>query len=270
MKTVFRFHPSSVGNLMAAPKSIDLTLLDDDLRALYRKKSKTEADQEILRPYWERTLSEGAKTYVKSIAREFLYGYRRELDTRCIEKGHRCEPDSIDLFNLVNFTRHQKNTERRVNDWLTGECDTYVPGVETIDWKTCWSLDSFPMLAEDAHSAMYEWQGVAYGILWPDVQRHKVVFCMVDTPEDLIKWDDVSAHQVSHIDPALRVTCIEYPKDPEKERLLEVKCGVAHQYLMDVIVRIRGEKGIEQLLAEIAETAPPAPAADWKTEFLNA
>jgi hypothetical protein len=240
------FHPSSVGHLMGEPKSIDPAFLQDkELAALYRKKNKTDDDKAILAPYWERTLSEGAKSYLKQMAREHLFGYRRIVTKNELQKGIICEPDSIALYNTVHFTRYQKNTERRVNDWLTGECDIYAPGVETIDTKSVWSLDSFPLLPEDAHDPMYDWQGVAYMILWPDVQRHRVAFCAVDTPDDLIKWmsdDERAAHKVSHIDPAMRVTVITYQRDHEKEHRLMVKMGVAREYLLDLIERFKSER----------------------------
>lgn len=244
-----RFHPSSIGNLMGAPKSLDPEFLKDkELAALYRKKSKTDEDKAILEPYWERTLSEGAKTYCKLLASQDLFGYRKIVTTKVLDKGIMVEPESIALYNRVHFTRHEKNTVRRTNDWLTGECDIYVPGECTKDVKSSWSLDTFPLLSEDCHDAGYEWQGVSYGILWPDTKYHELAYCMVDTPDELLRWeteDAKAAHKVSHIDPAQRVTRIVYHKDPEKARLLEVKARVAQQYVADLIVRFHIEHGTE-------------------------
>lgn len=242
---MIRFHPSSIGNLMGAPKSLDPVFLQDkELAALYRKKVKTDEDKAILEPYWEKTLSEGAKTYLKALASQELFGYRKIVTTKVLEKGIEVENDSIQLYNLVHFKRHEKNTVRRANDWLTGECDIYVPGECTKDIKSSWSLDTFPLLSEDCHDSGYEWQGVAYGILWPDTNYHELAYCMVDTPDDLLKWeteDAKAAHKVSHIDPAHRVTRIIYQKDPEKARKLEVKARVAQQYLADLIERFKAE-----------------------------
>lgn len=241
-----RFHPHSIGALMGAPKSIDPVFLQDkELEALYKKKSKTEEDHAILAPYWERTLSEGAKTYCKLRASQELFGYRKVVTSKVMDKGLEVEQDTIDLYNRVYFTRHTKNTERRTNDWLTGECDIYVPGECTKDAKSAWSLDTFPLLREDCHDSTYEWQGVAYGILWPDVHYHEVFFGMVDTPDELIKWcsdDERAAHKVAHIDPAHRITRIIYPKDAEKARLLEVKAREAQKYVASIIERFHAER----------------------------
>lgn len=267
-----KFHPSSIGSLMGAPKSIDPEFLKDkDLAALYRKKSKTDEDKAILAPYWERTLSEGARTYIKLLVSQQLFEYRKIVSTKVLEKGLMVEQASIELYNLVHFTRHEKNTVRRANDWLTGECDIYVPGVCTKDVKSSWSLDTFPLLSEDCHDSGYEWQGVAYNILWPDAQYHELAYCMVDTPDDLIKWltdDEKAAHKVSHIDPACRVTRIIYRKDPEKARLLEVKARVAQQYAIDLIARFKDEHGMTDE-APAAPAPAPAPKSSWRKEFVT-
>lgn len=273
---MMRFHPSSIGNLMGAPKSLDPAFLADPyLAEIYGKKKKTDEDKAILEPYWERTLSEGAKTYLKGLARQELFGYRTIVDTKVLRKGIMVEDETIDLYNRVFFKRYAKNTERRTNDWLTGECDIYDLGVCTLDAKSVWSLDTFPLLAEDAHDPAYEWQGVAYGILWPDAKEHIVFFGAVDTPEELIAYlsdDEKAAHRVSHIDPAQRVTRIVYPKDPEKERRLEVKARIGQLYLENLIERFKEEHGLTDDELSCTTQRSPAPtntAPDWRTEFLS-
>lgn len=241
-----KFHPSSIGCLMGEAKSIDPELLrDPELAAVSRKTKKTDEDKAILEPLWERTLSAGAKTYCKLLASQELFGYRKIITSKVLDKGLMVEQDNIELYNRVHFTRHTKNTERRTNDWLSGECDIYVPGVCTLDAKSSWSLDTFPILSEDCHDSGYEWQGVAYGILWPDTQYHEVFYGMVDTPDELIKWcsdDERAAHKVSHLPPAHRITRIIYQKDEEKARRLEVKARVAQKYIADIIERFHGER----------------------------
>lgn len=252
---MIRFHPSSVASLMGDAKSIDPALLvDKELLAISKKKVKDDSDKAILAPLWDQTLSAGAKNYLKGIARHFLYGYSPVITTKEMAKGNQCEQDSINLYNAVNFTRHTKNTERRTNDYLTGECDIYVPAKRTKDIKSCWSLESFPLLSEDCHDLTYEWQGRAYGILWPDVEGHEVAFCMVPTPEELIKWEQPDIHQVGHIDPAMRVSTIYYPRDLALDRKLEVKCKVAQKYLGQVVARFNAEHNI---------------LPEWKKQFLT-
>jgi hypothetical protein len=252
---MIRFHPSSVASLMGDAKSIDPGLLaNPDLLAISKKKVKTDDDKAILAPLWDQTLSAGAKTYLKKIASQFLFDYHPVITTKEMAKGNQCEQASIDLYNAVFFTRHTKNTERRTNDYLTGECDIYEPKKRTKDIKSSWSLETFPILSEDCHDTTYFWQGVSYGVLWPDVEGHEVAHCMVPTPEELLRYESPDVHQVAHIDPAKRVTRIYYPRDPVAEKLLETKCKVAQQYLAQIVARFNAEHNI---------------TPDWKKQFLT-
>jgi len=83
------------------------------------------------------TLSVGAKTYVEDLAKEFVYGYQKVVTSKEMEKGQLVEGHSIQLINDVFFTNYQKNTERRENDWITGECDIYVPAMNGSCAATC-------------------------------------------------------------------------------------------------------------------------------------
>lgn len=237
---MIRFHPSSVGILMTDAQSIDLSLLPQELHEIAAKTRKTDKDKELLAPYKEMSLSAGAKTYLVAMAKEFLYGYNKVVETKYMEKGLTLEQEAIDFLNRTRFKRYVKNTERRESEYLTGECDIYVPGVKTIDTKVSWSLDTFPALSADAHDSLYEWQGRAYMKLW-DVPEHEVVHIMLDTPDDLIRYEQRELHEVSHIDPEMRITSITYKRDLALEKKLDAKCKVAHDYLLNLVELIKLE-----------------------------
>lgn len=235
-----KFHPSSVGLLMSDAQSLDISLVPPELREIADKARKTDADREKLAPYKEMSLSAGAKTYLERLAKQFLYGYNKVVETKYMDKGLRLEQEAIEFLNRRRFKRYEKNTERRESEFLTGECDIYVPGVKTIDTKVSWDLDTFPALSESAHDSLYEWQGRAYMKLW-DVPEHEVVHIMLDTPPDMIKWEQPELHQVSHIDPALRITSVTYQRDAALEAKLDLKCKSAHNYLMNLVAQIKIE-----------------------------
>jgi hypothetical protein len=236
-----KFHPSSVGLLMSDAQAIDLALVPPDLLEIANKSRKTDADREKLAPYKEMSLSSGAKSALMNIAKEFVFGYHKTVETKFMDKGLLLEQAAIEFLNRRRFKSYVKNTERRESQFLTGECDIYVQGEKTIDTKVSWSLDTFPALSEFAHDPMYMWQGISYMKLWPDVKEHEVVFIMLDTPPDMIKWEQPELHMVSHIDPALRSTSITYQRDAALEAKLDAKCAVAHDYLMNLVARIRVE-----------------------------
>lgn len=246
---MLRFHPSSVGLLMTDAQSIDRSLVPADLLPICDKARKTDAEKELLAPYKEMSLSAGAKTYLRTLAKEFVYSYHKTVDTKYMDKGRALEDEAIEFVGHRHFKRYTKNTERRKNDYLTGECDIYVPGVKTIDTKVSWDLSTFPALSEDAHDPIYEWQGRAYMVLW-DVPEHEVVHIMLDTPEDILpRWERedeaaMALHRVSHIDPDLRITSVTYQRCPVLEAKLERKCGIAQAYLAQMVEKIRAQHGM--------------------------
>lgn len=185
-------------------------------------------------------LSKGAKTYLEKMAKEYIYGYNEVISGKYMEKGIIVEDESIALYNSVFFTDYRKNTERRTNQWLTGECDIYVPGKKIIDIKSSWSLATFPATSEAGRDKGYEWQGRAYMALW-DVDLFDIAYCMVDTPDELIKYEQEELHYVSHIDEALRVTIVPYERDKALEEKIKFKVDAASDYLARIVEKIQDE-----------------------------
>lgn len=237
----FKFRASSLGRIMANAQSIDPALLTDELAAISRKTKKTDEEKALLLPLQQQSLSAGAKTYCEEIAGEFVYGYESVVTGKYLEKGLLVEPDALELFNIVNFTEYEKNTERRTNEWITGECDVQATG-KIVDLKSSWSLETFPKTAAKGRDVDYEWQGRAYMMLW-DEPRFDIAYCMVNTPEHLIGYEDPTLHSVDHINPALRVTCVPYVRDLALEDLIKIKCEAANRYITKIVQQIAAEHG---------------------------
>ena len=157
-----------------------------------------------------------AKSYIKQVAKENFYGYRSEINSKYIQKGLMQEQDSIDLLNTVRFEGYIKNTVRMVNEVMTGEADI-ITNDSIIDIKTSWSLDTFPVLAEDAYDALYEWQLRAYMMLY-DRPKAELIYCMVTTSNELLnEWENLDIHRVDHIAPEKRITVLSFERNEDKE-----------------------------------------------------
>ena len=178
-------------------------------------------------------LSVTAKTYLKSIAKKISYDYETELDIKSFAKGKACEDAGIGLINQVYFKNYKKHVGRIKTELMSGECDIFVPSVLVRDVKNAWSLDTFPVLVEDAHTSDYEWQLRAYMHLY-DVNQAYLDWVLIDTPDELIKWEPEHLHKVSHIDPCLRVTTVYYERDMELEEKMLNKCRAAQIYIEEV------------------------------------
>ena len=205
-----KWHPSSLGKLMTTPKS------------------KTE------------NLSQGAKTYIRQVAKQDFFGYRVELDNKYINKGKDQEQDSIDLLNSVRFTKYHKNIFRLEDEYLTGECDILADD-RVIDIKTSWNLETWPATPGEAHDNDYEWQGRAYLMLY-EREIFELVFCLVTTKDEFLnQWEQIDLHRVDHIAPEKRITSVIYERDLEKEELIREKLIFANEYYSQYINQLNSK-----------------------------
>jgi hypothetical protein len=195
------FRCSSIGKLMAEPK--------------------TKA---------EGPLSVGAKTYIRELAQQEIFGVEFEFSSKETQKGLEVEDDSIALLNRVRGLALVKNTERKTNGLITGECDLFdVQRRRGHDLKSSWSAKTFPGWTKDCEDKLYEWQMRGYMWLW-DADEWEVNYALVDTPERLIGYEPLQLHVVSHIPEHLRLTTWLVERDFAKERAIAEKLQAARSY----------------------------------------
>lgn len=183
----------------------------------------------------EGILSKGAKTYIRTLVAQEIYGVEFTVSSKQMEKGTLCEPDSIALLNEVRGLSLTKNTERKSDGFITGECDLFDTSAKRgHDLKTSWSIATFPITPEACIDSDYDWQMRGYMALW-GADRWEVNYALVDTPEHLIGFEPLDLHIVSHFPAHHRLTtwCIE--RDEAKELLIYQKVRAAREYAMEVI-----------------------------------
>lgn len=180
-------------------------------------------------------LSAGAKTYIRRLAAESIFGVEFEVSSVQMEKGILCEQDSIDLLNRVRGLSLVKNAERKNNGIITGECDLYdAKNKSGYDIKTSWSIATFPITEIECVDSDYEWQARGYMALW-DADSWSIAYAMVNTPEHLIRFEPVSMHFVDHIPEHMRLTTWAIDRDAEKEARIVEKVKHANAYFAEVI-----------------------------------
>ncbi len=226
------FRCSSIGKLMTEPKTLK-----------------------------EGPLSVGAKTHVRELAAQAIFGVDFEVSGKAMEKGIQCEPDSIALLNSVRGLSLVKNTERRNDGFLSGECDLFhAPRRRGHDLKTSWSIQTFPIALADCEDKLYDWQMRGYMRLW-DADEWEVNYCLVNTPEKLIGYEPLSLHLVDHIPAHHRVTTWRITRDKTKEDAMAEKVRAARDYYAQVIAEF--DRSHPETFADVAELvqAPAEPKA---------
>jgi hypothetical protein len=205
-----KWHPSTLGKLMTAPKT------------------KSEV------------LSETAKSEIRKIAKEQFFGFSSSITTKPMMKGKDWEEESIALVNDVRGTLYVKNTERFENEFLTGEPDIIEDDM-IIDIKTSWSLETWPATPDEGVNKDYMWQLFAYCWLL-DKPQAELIYCMIDTDDVLLgDWDNKSIHKVSHIDPKHRITVLRYEMLYEYIDQMREKLTACNEYYSQYINQLNNK-----------------------------
>ncbi len=260
---------SSIGRLMAKPENADLDpkYVTPEVQAIIGKTKRSEDEKALLEHARRHSLSAGGKTHVRELVREAIYGFEpADVNTYPIRKGREVEGECIALLSRLTGRPLEKNTERRTNGWISGECDVWdAPPRLGRDVKAPYSMASMPIALADCYDSGYEWQMQGYCILW-DAEAWSVDYVLVSTPEDLIGYEPPALHIVDHIPEHMRVTSWVVQRDRALESLIHDKVAAARRYYRQVLNEfdrthcLPGEA--PQAAPPAVRAAMPAPAAD--------
>lgn len=261
---------SSIGRLMAKPDNADLDPehLTPEVLAILAKTKRTDEEKSVLEDVRRKSLSAGGKTHVRELLREAVYGFEpAELNTYPILKGREVEGECIALLSRLLGRPLVKNTERRSNGLISGECDIFEAALRHgRDIKAAYSMASMPIVLDDCRNTDYEFQMQGYEILW-DAETWSVDHVLVDTPEELVGREPAALHYVSHIDARLRWTTWVVKRDRAIESLITDKVLAARRYYRQMLNEFdRAHQGREpappwadEAAASAVEAVAPAP-----------
>ena len=131
-------------------------------------------------------ISVGAKTYCKKWVKDNYFNRNTSFfRSKYTDKGNEVEEQAINLIvDVLKLGMVYKNTERKEDDFKTGEIDFLHKGV-ILDNKSSYSLDTFPIF-EDKLDIQYERQMQGYLDLW-NVDKGLICYTLIDTPIDILR-----------------------------------------------------------------------------------
>jgi len=163
--STIKFRASSWGNLLTEPTT----------------KAAKEAGE----------LSETCKKELIKIYCSEVYGRKKDITTKQMEKGILAEDDSIRLFSQVEGKMYFKNDEPLENEWFSGHPDIFIGdniqnAIEVSDIKTSWSLDTFmPKLIEEPDRGYVAQLNCYYSLTGAKIGH--LVYCLVSAPQSIIE-----------------------------------------------------------------------------------
>lgn len=196
----FKIRASATGNLMTSSRS------------------KTES------------LSQTTKTYLEEWAKEQIYGVKKDIHTKAMDRGTEKENFSIDkAIEWLDLPFLMKNEEYFENDYICGTPDLLLPN-KVIDIKTSWDCWTFPLFKKEIPNKDYYYQLQAYMEL---TGKKEALLCyiLLNTPENY----NTGEISYDHVDKKYRIKTFEFKYDADV--ILEVNNRVieAREYINAII-----------------------------------
>lgn len=218
---------------------------EQTLNELIAKEKRTDKQTETMNELIAKrdapvSLTAGAKTEVETLIREQYLGYKRDIRSKYFDKGHQVEDEAIRVAGLFFDEVWSKNTVRRSNEWVQGECD--VEDVDLIvDTKCPWSKDTMPLTKEDAENPGYEAQLRGYMWLY-DKPKARLCYVGVTTPAELRKYESEDAHNFDDLSLEKRITYIDFERDLSWEENAKKKVEAAWKYAEEYYTKVINSK----------------------------
>lgn len=182
-------------------------------------------------------ISDTAKSAIRDIVKEDLYGFRSFTGNQYTQKGNLLEDLAIEMSGKMRFRNYQKHVGRVENELITGECDVLdLERKLIIDTKVTWDIGTHPFFADEAmekvKKAGYDVQMQAYMWLYGcDVAN--IDFWLFPCPPELLNgWDDIDqlVHLVEKIDIRERKTTVTIERDESVIQKIKDKIPHAQAY----------------------------------------
>lgn len=165
-------------------------------------------------------ISNTAKSAIRDIVKEDLYGFRSFTGNQYTQKGNLLEDLAIEMSGKMRLRNYQKHVGRVENELITGECDVLdLKNKLIIDTKCTWDIGTHPFFADEAmekvKKAGYDIQMQAYMWLY-DCDVADIDFWLFPCPPELLNgWDDIDqlVHLVEKIDIRERKTTVVIERD---------------------------------------------------------
>lgn len=195
-------------------------------------------------------ISDTAKSAIRDVVKEDLYGFRSFTGNQYTQKGNLLEDLAIQMSGKMRLRNYQKHVGRVSNDLITGECDVLdLERKLIIDTKCTWDIGTHPFFMDEAmekvKKAGYDIQMQGYMWLY-DCDVAHVDFWLFPTPLELTKdWDDREQliDMVEAIDIRERLTTVIIERDESIIQKIKDKIPHCQEYYAKLMAeRSKGAK----------------------------
>lgn len=175
-------------------------------------------------------LSETTKSFIYEWLKERIYGYKKEISTKQINKGLEYEDMAIDkAIEWLDLPFAIKNQERFEDEFFTGEPDLLLQD-EVLDIKCSWDCFSFPLFEKEIPNDDYFYQVQTYMHL-TGKRKARVVYILLNTPEtyNAPEWT------YEHVETKYRVKEFRFDYEPEVIEKLKSRAQSCREFIESIL-----------------------------------
>lgn len=169
-------------------------------------------------------ISKTTVTYVHNWIKESIYGVRKEINNKYLNKGITLEDEAIDsAITWLDLPFVLKNEKYFEDDYFCGTPDLILED-EILDIKNSWDCFTFPLFENEIPTKDYFYQLQVYMHL-TGKRKARLVYVLLNTPEDLT-WE--KQNDYSSLDKKYRIKTfsIEYDEsviEDLKQRVINIR-----------------------------------------------
>lgn len=201
-------------------------------------------------------LPQTAKSYAEKWLKERIYGRKKEIGSKYLDKGTEMELQAIVMAcDHFGWGFVPKNDISLDNDDITGTPDIILRD-RPVDIKCPWDCFTFPLFSESIPNDHYWWQLQGYMDI-TGLDKAQLVYCLMDAPENLIDaearrvsfsmgYDEVDAMlyeevksdmTYSGLPESLRIRSWEFERDDEAISSIHFRVGMIRKYIDELVTK---------------------------------
>jgi len=176
------------------------------------------------------TLSQTTKSYLEEWVKEQIYGIKKQINSKYLQKGLALEDQAIEFYSVAMDKDFMiKNLDHFEDDFFTGTPDCMHEGI-VYDFKTSWDCFTFPLFDQEPDMGYY-YQLQVYMHL-TGLRKAKLVYTLQDTPDYLTHEEPVS---YAHVDNSYRVKEFEIEYDPMLIETAKARIQECREYVKELL-----------------------------------
>jgi len=272
---VFKIRASAIGQIMGKMSGGITDKQAEELKKLQAKplegkgcltdNMKSKIKELLEKKDTVKGLPKGCKTYLKNWVKEQVYGRRKEVTSKHMEKGNICEDKAIEmLIDYYQLGYNEKNEKYFSNDYMTGTPDLFYDTYKRIghrvddrnivfDTKCSFDMSTFPLFEEDVDKD-YWWQLQSYMEL-ANINKAGLVYVLTNTPDHIVDSEvfyktkgmfdcDADAlaqeirdyHNYDSIEMKFRIKRYDFNRDEQAIDAVKARVIMCRKYINDIMI----------------------------------